>query len=1407
MVMDHNILQRNEVSPIPRRILATLVVIALGSWYGTTLAADPPATGENQAYRLQNVDASTVAPQLQQMLSSSGAAADVAVDAAQNQILVKGSASVRQLAGQLVATLDKAPASGVAAPVGGPSKVTGYTVAPHLIDSTVEQLRKKYPPESGVRIAPDRRTSQLVVIASPEAHVEIANYMQTQANGSAEVVRSVPTGLTAGKEAKYRLQHLSAAEFEQSLQTLWTGVLAIHMDQTGKYSTVSLATDPARTPVMQIDRNVGEIEILAGGESSRSWRSVVAALDRSPHSSGSMTQLVPVRRADPAQVQQAVSMIRDAALRAEPGQSMAAVPVSQPGRPRSGIDLVSMIFQEAPGTPPATPPAAPAPQTPGGETPPAAQGGEGGEEGEMGLLGDVQIEFVPELGVIILRGNRRDVERVQKIIDEIERESEITRPEIQVVTLAHTNSEAMTTLVTQIYAEVYQPRQGSLSITALVKPNAILLVGRLDNIETALNLITKLDAPVEPEAQIKVFRLLHMSAVNAETYIRNFYGSTGTTGAATGFAQQTTQQTARGLSPRVTVIGDFRSNSLIVQASPRDIVEVAKLLEELDVEKTPATIEVRIFPLKNSMAATLRTVLQSTLSGQAQTGTAGGQQGFGGFQQGQQGFGQTGTGQNQTQISRSVQIVGIDQEGNKLIESGLMVDVQITSDDNSNALVVKAPSNSMDLIGALIEQLDRAPSAESQIKVFQIKNGDATNLTSMLQTLFGQQVTAGQVGMFSQTIGRTFGSQNTLLQSSAGESSLIPLNFGVDARTNSILASGSAADLAVVEAILLRLDEGDLRQRKLLVYRLNNAPAQFVADALTQILNEQYQLLSQQQSQQFSLISQFELIDQQVSVVPEIVSNTLIVSATPKYYEQITEVIEDLDRRPPMIMIQVVVCLVRLGDSEELGVELGLQDSLLFDRSATATGLLEPGFNFIDKPLGNSDSASSLASRGSLAGQAFGAFAVGRSSGSEGFPGLVLSAANESVNVLIRALAKKSRVQVLSRPQIMTLNNVPASVLVGQRIPQISNFQTTSAGNTVNSVELVDVGVSLGVIPRVTPDGLIIMDLEANDSKAGDPAEGITVGVQDGVPIQSPIYDDITAITTIAARSGQTVVFGGLITSERAETFRGVPFLSDIPVLGHLFRYDTRSDNRTELVFFLTPHIVMDDQDVEEMNQREADRMSWCLADVMQLHGDIGVGMGRSSTWGDGSPVIYPTVDPTAAGVMTPDSMEQVPAPNGESMESYGPTIQDDKPFVTPPDQRQEGKPFVLPPDQRQEGKPFLSPPDQRQEGKPFILPPAEATGEQTSLNQAVVQPAPIVQGSSQPVRRPAGWQAPEFAAPLPNNVIPPQAQPASAVPGTGVHGTGVPLSGAPYSGPRGQTAATRTQYLPNPSSPYTYVK
>jgi general secretion pathway protein D len=283
------------------------------------------------------------------------------------------------------------------------------------------------------------------------------------------------------------------------------------------------------------------------------------------------------------------------------------------------------------------------------------------------------------------------------------------------------------------------------------------------------------------------------------------------------------------------------------------------------------------------------------------------------------------------------------------------------------------------------------------------------------------------------------------------------------------------------------------------------------------------------------------------------------------------------------------------------------------------------------------------------------------------------------------------------------------------------------------------------------------MDLEANDSKAGDPADGITIGVQDGVPIQSPIYDDVTAITTIAARSGQTVVFGGLITSDRTDTFRGVPYLSDIPVLGHLFRFDTKSDLRSELLFFLTPHIVMDDEDVETLNQREADRMSWCLADVVQLHGDPGFGASRIDTWNEGTPLIYPTVDPTADGAARGEGTEAVPMPQGQPIMEYSPPNANEKPFVLPPEQRQEGKSFIVPPAERQEGKPFVLPPGGQPAGKPFI----ERTDQSLQRGRgARVELQPAV-----------GWQAPRLqeavpvadATPTPAQVIPATSQETSA--------------------------------------------
>ncbi len=146
----------------------------------------------------------------------------------------------------------------------------------------------------------------------------------------------------------------------------------------------------------------------------------------------------------------------------------------------------------------------------------------------------------------------------------------------------------------------------------------------------------------------------------------------------------------------------------------------------------------------------------------------------------------------------------------------------------------------MELIAALIKELDQMPTAEAQIKVFTIKNGDAANLVTMLQGLFGG--TTNQQGGNQQRGGQGNLNFGNLGGEASGENPLVGLRFSIDQRTNSIIATGSGGDLNIVEAILLRLDESDVRQRKSTVYRLKNAPSLDVANSINQLLNSERQL-------------------------------------------------------------------------------------------------------------------------------------------------------------------------------------------------------------------------------------------------------------------------------------------------------------------------------------------------------------------------------------------------------------------------------------------------------------------------------------------------------------------------------------------------------------------------------------
>ncbi len=189
------------------------------------------------------------------------------------------------------------------------------------------------------------------------------------------------------------------------------------------------------------------------------------------------------------------------------------------------------------------------------------------------------------------------------------------------------------------------------------------------------------------------------------------------------------------------------------------------------------------------------------------------------------------------------------------------------------------------------------------------------------------------------------GNQNQAALTAGGESSLVQLRITVDSRTNSIIASGSPSDLDVMYALLLRLDQSGISDRTTEVVWLRNSNAQDLATAITNLITQQRQIINQTLLTN-QAIGPFEQIDREVLVVAEPTTNSLIVSATPRFSKQIRAVIERLDRRPPLVMVQILLAEVTLEDNLDFGVEWGLQDSLLFDRgSATGGTLGSPAFN------------------------------------------------------------------------------------------------------------------------------------------------------------------------------------------------------------------------------------------------------------------------------------------------------------------------------------------------------------------------------------------------------------------------------------------------------------------------------
>lgn len=1023
-------------------------------------------------------------------------------------------------------------------------------------------LSLQYRDVPGVQIAPDVPNEQLVVMAPQATQAAIATKVKDLLTSQIRMASARTTG-----PMRVALANITWREFEDSLQAITGGNTPITTTRNGERAAFQLTASPLQGTTVEVDRRSNSVTVVAPEPSIAGWQRMISSLDRKARTQGEVMELLRLENAEPEPIQRALKLLRRLEGSGQNFEGVQQLPEDSPFR--------NAVFQQdAAGQAQAQQPAAP-------------QAGENaGEDGGAGVIGDTQIQFVPELGTIIIRGAKRDVERVMDVIKQIEEQSKVTKPDIDVVELKHADANAVAELLQQLYEDVLSARQGEVSITSLDSPNALLLIGRTEAINGLKELIDKIDQPVAASSRLRVFRLQNASAVDAETTIRDFFTDRPGGG----------DDLRPAIGPRVRVLADYRTNSLIISASPRDMTEVTRLINDLDAEQITAQSQIKIFPLNNAVAEDLAPVLQEAINGEGEGGN-----------------------DNITPPSTALSIVAIDADKKEIIDSGILAGAVVTADTNSNSVVVRAPAASMALIAELVRQLDKAPGIDSLVKVFTIQNGDANQLVTGLQNLFGDD--AG-------TNGTSIGAGN-LPASTAGESSLVPLRFSADLRTNSIVASGSAEDLDVVESILLRLDSEGFAERITEVIWLRHERADFIATAISTYVQQRTQSVNNIQQFQQGL-GPFDLPDRDLIVVPETASNSLLLSVSPRLYPDIRRIIDKLDRRRPMVLIKVLLAEVKLGDAFEVGGEFGLQDSLLFDRGIAGTTLNNsvPGFDFNNVGLPNNN----LTSAGSLAAQGVTSFGVGSSSSALGYGGFVLSAASDSMNILLRTLQDAERLQILSRPQIMTLDNEAGSIEVGENVARVTGLtfnQNTSQVVTEN----LDVGLLMVVTPRVGADGLITMTIDATRSKIDTNTPGTPIGTDDNgnvISVQNIL--ETTAQSTIAAYSGQTVIFGGLIQKVREQRSRRVPFIADIPLIGNFFKYEVETEERNELLVIMTPMLVTGEEDLDYVKATESSRMSWCLADVVEAQGDVGLS-GGYGLWGPAvGQTIYPDLQPTVEG-------------------------------------------------------------------------------------------------------------------------------------------------------------------------------
>jgi len=588
-----------------------------------------------------------------------------------------------------------------------------------------------------------------------------------------------------------------------------------------------------------------------------------------------------------------------------------------------------------------------------------------------------------------------------------------------------------------------------------------------------------------------------------------------------------------------SLIAENSMNALIATDSEGNIKRLLQIVALLDKDTTDV-LEMEVYPCKFANATVLVSSLEKIFGISTSSRQNPNQNMPGGNQPGRPGApnGAPSAGGAATTTTADGGLISLKGE------------LHIASDDRTNALIISGTRPKIDQVLQVVKRLDVNTTPEVRARVFPLKYADATLVATQLNAIFVQPQGGTSTGG-----GGYFFRPN---QSTTTTDSYATMKRNVvvaDVRTNSVVVTATEQNLAQFETLIKELDAPSEFTAIARTYQLRFAQAQTVATTLNNLFRGNSSRTTGNSFRDLILGTSSTTAGDPISnlrnitVVADVKSNTLLITGPPQVFSMIDQLIGQIDKRAVQVFIEVVIVDVTLDDTTKFGVEWEWKNG----SHPTST---------------NRSVGQELNTAMDLATEKF---------------GMKYSVISNNMQALLHALTLKSNVRVYSTPSITTADNVAALITIGQDQPYLASEETTTAGTTRQTVDFKNVSISLNVTPHVTQASNII-GLDVNQ----------TINELLGIDqtLNAPIVANRQAKTTVSVSDGQTIVIGGIIKSNKTQTRKQVPLLSQIPLLGEAFKTRSTQETKSELMVFITPHILRDEQSIDQITDAERNKLS-----------------------------------------------------------------------------------------------------------------------------------------------------------------------------------------------------------------------